>query len=376
MLCNKGVTTMAMDGQIVRLMEIMTEAGASDMYITVGRPIVLRIGDDFVGVTEYPMMTVALIKELLGKIANEKQMKEFESFHELNMSFGIPGMGRYRVNVLQQRETPSLVIRAIKNSIPAFDTLGLPEELKKVVLSRRGIVLLCGMTGSGKSTTLASLIDYRNQTTTGHIITIEDPVEYLYEHKKSLITQREIGTDTDNYHVALKNALRQRPDVILIGEIRDRYVMEQALVAAETGHLCLSTIHANNAYQATERILNFFEEAQMNQARANLAMNLRAIIAQRLIPGKNGKQVLAYEVLINEGYVRELIAKGETTKIREVMAQNKPQGMVTFDQTLLRLYNEGKIDEAVAIAEADLPVDMELQIRKSKVATSFATPAR
>ncbi len=365
-----------MDGQILRLMEIMTEAGASDMYITAGRPIVMRIDHEFTEINEYPRMTPDLIMDLLGRILNEKQMREFQNFHELNMSFGIPGMGRYRVNVMQQRETPSVVIRSIKMTIPAFETLGLPDELKKLILNRRGIILLCGMTGSGKSTTLASMVEHRNQVMAGHIITIEDPVEYLYEHKRSIITQREIGIDTDNYHVALKNAFRQRPDVILIGEVRDRYVMEQALVAAETGHLCLSTIHANNAYQAVERVLNFFEETQLAQARINLAMNLRAIIAQRLIQGKSGKQVLAFEVMINEGYVRELIAKGDTSKIRDVMAQNKPSGMVTFDQTLLRLYSEGKIDDTIAIAEADLPVDMELQIRKAKVASSFATPAR
>jgi twitching motility protein PilU len=365
-----------MDEKITRLMQIMTEAKASDMYVTINRPIMLRIADELKPVTEFPSMTMASIKEMIDALLSEKQKGEFTAYHELNMSFGIPGLGRFRVNVLQQRQTPSLVIRAIRKEVPEFDTLGLPETLKKVVLHKRGIVLLCGMTGSGKSTTLASLLDYRNQTTTGHIITIEDPIEYLYEHKKSLITQREVGVDTDNYHVAIKNAFRQKPDVILIGEIRDRFVMEQALVAAETGHLCLSTIHANNAYQAIERVLNFFDESQLVQARTNLAMNLRGIIAQRLIHGKDGKLVLAFEVLLNEGYVRDLILKGETGKIRDVMTQNKSGGMVTFDQTLLRLFEEGKIDEATAVTEADLPVDMELQIRKQKVATSFSNSHR
>jgi twitching motility protein PilU len=365
-----------MDGKVVRLMEIMTEVKASDMYITIGRPILLRIHDDLAEVTEYPVQTMATIQEFLTQILTEKQRKEFEAYHELNMSFGIPGMGRFRVNVLHQRQTPSLVIRAIKKDIPEFSTLGLPESLKRIVLNKRGIVLLCGMTGSGKSTTLASLIDYRNQTTTGHIVTIEDPVEYLYEHKKSIVTQREIGVDTDNYHVALKNAFRQKPDVILIGEIRDRFVMEQALIAAETGQLCMSTIHATNSYQAIERVLNFFEETQLAQARINLAMNLRAIIAQRLIPGKDGKLVLAFEILLNEGYVRELIMKGETNKIREVMAQNKGGGMITFDQTLMQLHKDGLITEETAILEADQPVDMELQLRKQKVSASFSTPQR
>jgi len=363
-----------MDGKIVRLMEIMTQAGASDMYITMGRHIMMRIDDKLIPVDEYPVMNMDELRSILSAILNEKQLNEFNSFHEMNVSFGIAGLGRYRVNALQQRQTPSMVIRAIKKDIPAFESLGLPETLKKLVLNKRGIILLCGMTGSGKSTTLASMIDYRNETTPGHIITIEDPIEYLYEHKKSLITQREVGVDTDNYHVALKNAFRQKPDVILVGEIRDRYVMEQALVAAETGHLCLSTIHANNAHQAIERILNFFEETQLNQARMNLAMNLRGIIAQRLIRAKDGRLVLAYEILLNEGYVRDLILKGETNKIRDVMAQNKSSGMVTFDQTLLRLYEDGKIDDTIAIAEADMPVDMELQIRKQRIATSFTAP--
>lgn len=363
-----------MKEEIKDLMQKMTEMNASDMYVTVNRPITLRVMDEFKTIDHMPPMTVASINDMLKEILTERQMQEFNSFHEMNVSFGIAGLGRFRVNALQQRQTPSIVIRAIKKDIPSFETLGLPEELKKLVLNKRGIILLCGMTGSGKSTTLASMIDYRNETIQGHIITIEDPIEYLYEHKKSIITQREVGVDTDNYHVALKNAFRQKPDVILIGEVRDRYVMEQALIAAETGHLCLSTIHANNAYQAIERILNFFDEAQLNQARMNLAMNLRGIIAQRLIQGKDGSLVLAYEILLNEGYVRDLILKGETNKIRDVIAQNKSSGMVTFDQTLLNLYEEGKIDEAVAIAEADMPVDMELQIRKQRIASSFSPP--
>lgn len=363
-----------MNDEIRRLMEIMTGANASDMYITVNRPIMLRVMDEFKPVEEFPTMNIESIMTILKAILTERQMQEFNNFHEMNVSFGIPGLGRYRVNAMQQRQTPSMVIRAIKKDIPSFETLGLPDELKKLALNKRGIILLCGMTGSGKSTTLASMIDYRNATVQGHIITIEDPIEYLYEHKQSIVTQREVGVDTDNYHVALKNAFRQKPDVILIGEIRDRYVMEQALIAAETGHLCLSTIHANNAYQAIERIMNFFEETQLNQARMNLAMNLRGIIAQRLIHGKDGKLVLAYEILLNEGYVRDLILKGETNKIRDVIAQNKSGGMVTFDQTLLRLYEEGLITDAVAVSEADMPVDMDLQIRKQRIATSFSPP--
>jgi len=354
------------------LMKKMAEAGASDMYITVGRPIALRIEDALQDLADPPKVTMDFVNGLIDALLNERQKREFQNYHEMNLSFGVPGVGRFRINVMQQRQSPSMVIRAIKQEVPRFETLGLPESLRKVVLHKRGIVLLCGMTGSGKSTTLAALIDHRNETMQGHIITIEDPIEYLYEHKKSIITQREVGTDTDNYHVALKNAFRQKPDVILLGEIRDRFVMEQALTAAETGHLCLSTIHANNAYQAIERILNFFEDDQMNQARTNLAMNLRAIVAQRLIPGTDGKMVLAYEILINEGYIRELIVKGETSKIREVMAQNRTAGMNTFDQNLLELHKAGRISTETAILESDLPVDMELTIKRDKAAQAFS----
>ena len=361
-----------MDGHITRLMEYMVDANASDMYITPGVPIMLRVKDDLKPLDAYGVMSGETVNRIVEAILNERQLLEFRTFHEMNMSFGLYGLGRFRVNVLQQRQVPTLVIRAIKKDIPAFETLGLPMNIRDTVMNKRGIIILCGMTGSGKSTTLASMLDYRNATTTGNIITIEDPVEYLYEHKKSLVIQREVGIDTESYHVALKNAFRQKPDVILIGEIRDRPVMEQALVAAETGHLCLSTIHANNTYQAIERIMNFFDETQMSQARMNLAMNLKAIIAQRLVIGKDGEHVLVYEIMLNEGYIRELILKGETNKIREVIAQNSGNGMITFDQCLQKLYEEGKISDEVAIAESDSPVNMELLIRKLKIAGSFA----
>jgi twitching motility protein PilU len=361
-----------MDGHITRLMEHMVQADASDMYITPGVPIMLRINDDLKPIPEYAMMSTETVWRIVESILNERQLAEFKMFNEMNMGFGLHGLGRFRVSVLQQRQAPTLVIRSIKKNIPAFETLGLPNNVRDTVMSKRGIIILCGMTGSGKSTTLASMLDYRNETTPGNIITIEDPIEYLYEHKKSLVIQREIGIDTESYHIALKNAFRQKPDVILIGEIRDRIVMEQALVAAETGHLCLSTVHANNTYQAIERMLNFFDEKQMAQARMNLAMNLRAIIAQRLVTGTDGQRVLVYEVLLNEGYIKELIHKGETNKIREVIAQNVSNGMITFDQTLQILYEQGKISAEVAIAESDIPVNMELLIRKQKIATSFA----
>lgn len=356
-----------MEGFFRKLLDEMVERDASDIYLTVGRAATLRIDDILEECQDKTPLNVGAINQILDEMLSERQYEQYRHRNELNVSFGVEGMGRFRVNVLKQRENPAIVIRAIKKDIPQFEELGLPPSLKKLVMNKRGIVLLCGMTGSGKSTTLASMVDYRNTNVTGHIITIEDPIEYLHKHKKSIITQREVGVDTENYHVALKNAFRQKPDVILIGEVRDRYVMEQALVAAETGHLCLSTIHANNSYQAIERILNFFEDSQYQQVRSNLAMNLRAIISQRLIPDKRGGRVLAYEIMLNEGYIKELILKGEIGKIREIMGQNEPAGMVTFDQTLLKLYREGKITEEVALLESDYPVDMELKLKQASV---------
>jgi twitching motility protein PilU len=286
---------------------------------------------------------------------------------ELNTSLDVGRFGRYRVNVLRQRQFPALVIRRIVSKIPSFEDLNLPKVLEHLAMERRGLILVTGMTGSGKSTTLASMIDFRNTREPGHIITIEDPIEYFHEHKKSLISQREIGVDTESYATALKNALRQRPDVILVGEIRDREVMEQALTAAETGHLCLATLHTNNTYQSIERIVNFFPEEFHNQIRLNLSMNLRAIISQRLIPAVNGGLAVASEVMLNQGLVKDLIHKGEIIKIRDVMEQNTQLGMCTFDQSLLSLFKAGRISEETAISQSDQPGDLKIKIQQFKV---------
>lgn len=360
-----------MDPLLLPLLAEMNERDASDMYLTINQPPILRINDVMAPVRDHAELSTEDVNRIVKSILTEQQQREFDVRHEMNFSLGVKEVGRFRVNIMHQRQSPTLVFRAIKKDIPDFNSLGLREDLRELVMLKRGIVIICGMTGSGKSTTLASMIHYRNKTSTGHIITIEDPIEYLHAHEKSIISQREVGVDTDNYHVALKNAFRQKPDVIMVGEVRDRYVMEQALVAAETGHLCLTTIHANNAYQAIERILNFFDQVHIPQVRLNLALNIRAIISQRLVPTIDGKRVLAYEVMLNEGYIKELILRGETAKIREVIGQNNAIGMVTFDQTLLRLYKEGVISAQVALAEADMPVDMDLQIKKDKVADNF-----
>jgi len=260
-----------------------------------------------------------------------------------------------------------LVIRRIISKIPAIRDLKLPPVLETLCLEKRGLILLTGMTGSGKSTTLASMVNHRNQRSAGHILTIEDPIEYYHEHNKSVITQREVGVDTESYAVALKNSLRQRPDVILIGEIRDREVMEQALTIAETGHLCLATLHTSNSYQAIERIVNFFPEDQQTQVRLNLSMNLKAIIAQRLLPSIQGGLVPALEVMLNEALIRDLIVKGDYEKVTDVMEQNTPMGMQTFDQSLIRLFSEGFIDETTVVKQADKSSDMKVKLRQVKM---------
>lgn len=310
------------------------------------------------------------MNEVLSHVLTTRQRRDFDMRMELNTAIDLGVHGRFRVNVLQQRLQPALVIRRIISRIPTFGELRLPKILEKLSLTKRGLILLTGMTGSGKSTTLASMIDYRNMNSHGHIITIEDPIEYYHDHKKSVITQREIGVDTEGYAIALKNALRQRPDVILVGEIRDREVMEQSLTAAETGHLCLSTIHTNNAYQAIERIVNMFPDEAHGQIRTNLSMNLRAIISQRLIRTVNGGLAVALEILLNEGLVKELILEGKINKIPEIMGANESNGMLTFDQSLLSLYQEGVISDETAISQSDMPSDMRLKIQKIRLGSA------
>jgi twitching motility protein PilU len=341
----------------------MNELGASDLYLTVGHAPVVRVDDQLQPISDEPL-TAEAVNEIIHSILTTKQKREFELNWELNTSLDMGQHGRFRVNIMKQRQSPGLVIRRIVSKIPAISDLRLPPVLETLALEKRGLILLTGMTGSGKSTTLASMINHRNERMTGHILTIEDPIEYYHEHKKSVVTQREVGVDTESYKTALKNSLRQRPDVILIGEIRDREVMEQALTIAETGHLCLATLHTNNAYQAIERIVNFFPEDQHGQIRLNLSMNLKAIISQRLLPSLAGGLVPALEIMLNEALVRELIMKGQYEKITEVMEQNNPMGMCTFDQSLLSLYSAGLIAEDTVIKQADKSSDIKVKIRQ------------
>jgi twitching motility protein PilU len=344
----------------------MNDHKGSDLYLTVGASPTLRTDTRFMHLEERPLEADD-VNEIINAILTSRQKREYETSLELNTSLDMGPHGRFRVNVLRQRQHPALVIRRIITSIPSFTELRLPLILEKLSLEKRGLVLLTGMTGSGKSTTLAAIVDYRNTHEEGHIVTIEDPIEYFHDHKKSVITQREVGVDTESYSAALKNALRQRPDVILVGEIRDREVMEQALISTETGHLCLATIHTNNAYQAIERIVNLFPEDYSTQIRLNLSVNLKAIISQRLIPSVNGGQVPAIEVMLNQGLVRELILKGDIAKIRDVMEQNNSLGMFTFDQSLHKLYMEGLITEETALSQSDRPTDMKIRLQQTKL---------
>lgn len=351
---------------IFNYLTAMHQHKASDLYLTVGYPPSLRVDDKMIPLSSSPL-DFQDIQDILAAILTSRQKREFDMNMELNTALDMGEHGRFRINVLKQRQSPALVIRRIISQIPSFEELRLPPIMERLTMERRGLVLISGVTGSGKSTTLAAMVDYRNKNAEGHIITIEDPVEYYHEHQKSLVTQREVGVDTESYRVAMKNALRQRPDVILVGEIRDREVMEQALTITETGHLCLATIHTNNAYQAIERIVNFFPEDLLMQIRLNLAMNLKAIISQRLIPGINGQMIPAIEVMINQGLVRELILKGEITKIRDVMEQSATLGMCTFDQSLLSLFESGLISEETAITNSDKPSDIKIKLQNVKL---------
>ncbi|PCK00633.1 MAG: type IV pili twitching motility protein PilT [Zetaproteobacteria bacterium] len=344
----------------------MNEHEASDMYLTVGFPPTLRGDDGLIKLTDN-VLSPDDINEILASMLTSRQRRDFDVQMELNTALDMGEHGRFRINVLRQRQFPALVIRRIVSEIPSFEALRLPKILETMAMEKRGLILVTGMTGSGKSTTLAAMIDQRNKNSSGHIITIEDPVEFFHEHKGCVVTQREVGVDTESFATAMKNSLRQRPDVILVGEIRDREVMEQALSIAETGHLCLATIHTNNSYQAIERIVNLFPEDAHNQIRLNLSMNLKGIVSQRLLPSIGGGLAPAIEVLINQGLVRDLILKGEIGKIHDVMEQNNAIGMSTFDQSLMRLFMDELITEDTAISNSDKPSDMKIKVQQAKM---------
>jgi len=347
---------------IIPFLKLMVDRGASDLFFSVGTPPHIKVEGITSPVGQAPLQSPQM-QEIAFSIMNDAQQKEFEATMELNMAISVEQIGRYRINIFRQRGEVAMVVRYIKGIIPSIEALNLPKILSSVVMEQRGLVLVVGATSSGKSTTLASMIDYRNTNYCGHILTIEDPIEYLHHHKKSIVDQREVGIDTLNYDNALKNAMREAPDVILIGEIRDRHTMKQAIAYAETGHLCLSTLHANNANQTIDRIINFFPEEARQQLLLDLSLNLRAIISLRLVPGLQEKRIPAVEILLSTPYIADLIDKGKVEEVKEVMARSVEQGMQTFDQALFDLYTVGKISKENALNYADSKNNLGLKIR-------------
>jgi twitching motility protein PilU len=343
----------------------MVEQKASDLYITTGAPPNLKIHGTLVPIN-VPALKSSDTETILKEIMSEEDYTKFNNSKEMNYAIFRPGLGRFRVSAFQQQLQKGAVFRRIETNIPSFEDLKLPVVLKELALLKRGLVLLVGGTGTGKSSTLATMIGYRNQNTTGHIICIEDPIEFVHVHNKCLITQREVGIDTESFEVALKNSLRQAPDVILIGEIRSREIMQYALAFAETGHLCLATLHANNANQALDRIVSFFPDSQLKQLWMDLSLNLKAIVAQQLIPTKDEKgRVPAFEVLINTPVISEHIRKGEVYLLKDFMTKAIDLGMRTFDQDLFRLYDEGLISYESALKYADSENEVRLKIKLS-----------
>ena len=347
------------------LLVLMVEKNGSDLYLTVGSPPVMKIDGRAVSLGAEmlkPGQVLNLAKEIMGM----ERLQDFQQEKEINMAISAPGIGRFRVNGFFQRGELSFVLRAIKTQIPSLEQLRLPPILKDLAMTSRGLVLFVGATGSGKSTSLASMIQYRNQNAAGHILTIEDPIEFLHKNAMSIVNQREVGIDTLNYERALENALREAPDVILIGEVRSRDTMDHAMAYAETGHLCMSTLHANNSNQAIERIINFFPEDRKKQLLMDLSLNLRAVVSQRLLPIKGqGGRVAAMEVLINTPAIADLIYKGEVGLLKDAMARTNDVGMQTFDQSLLQLFMDGLVEYEDALRGADSQNDLRLAIKQA-----------
>jgi twitching motility protein PilU len=345
------------------LLRAMVAKDASDLFITAGFPPAFKLDGKMTPVSNQSL-TPQHTQELARALMNDKQAQEFEGSSECNFAISPPGIGRFRVNAFVQQARVGLVLRTITTTIPKIEDLGLPAVLKDVVMTKRGLVIVVGATGSGKSTTLAAMLGYRNENSYGHIITIEDPIEYVHEHKNCLITQREVGVDTDTWESALKNTLRQAPDVILIGEIRDRETMDHAIAFAETGHLCMGTLHANSSNQALDRIINFFPEERRAQLLMDLSLNLKGMISQRLIPNKDKKgRAAAIEILLNTPLIQDLIFKGEVHEIKDIMAKSRELGMQTFDQALFDLYEGGLISYEDAMRNADSMNELRLQIK-------------
>jgi len=349
--------------EIVTILKAAVKHEASDIFITSGRPATLKVNGRMATLSQEPL-TEEEARELVLSTMNDEQKRTFERDKECNYAIDTKGAGRFRVSALYQRSRIAMVLRLVKGDIPTIEELHVPEIIKELAMTKRGLVMFVGATGSGKSTTLAAMIGYRNQNSTGHILTIEDPIEFDHKHAGCVVTQREVGVDTDSYEIALKNSLRQAPDVIMIGEIRSRDTMDYGISFAETGHLCLSTLHANNANQAMERVINFFPEDRHQQLFLDLSLNLKAVVAQRLIPKKDGSgRAVAVEVLLNTPLIGDLIEKGKVSEIKDVMKRSRELGMQTFDQSLYDLFKAGEISYEDALRNADSSNEVRLMIK-------------
>ena len=357
-----------------RLFRLMAEKQASDLFISCGAPINIKVNGIVSPISTQPM-DVETVRRIAYELMSKEQAREFESELEMNLSHLDRAVGNFRINIFRQRGTISLCVRYVRSHVPPFEDLKLPPVLLNLVMEKRGLVLIAGATGCGKSTTLAAMIDYRNHNKPGHILTIEDPIEYLFEHKQSIVNQREIGVDTQNYGKALGNALREAPDLIMIGEIRDRETMQQALLHTLTGHLCLSTLHANNSYHAMSRIINMFPYDARSGLLSDLSIGLRAIISQRLVRNKEGDQRPAVEILLNTSLIAELIKNGEITQIKEAMEQSLYPGSQTFEQALCRLYLDGAIAYEEALSASDSPTNLAWLVNQNAPAARNESPA-
>ncbi|WP_177326832.1 PilT/PilU family type 4a pilus ATPase [Pseudomonas sp. ML96] len=367
---------------LTQMLKILASQDGSDLYLSTGAPPCAKFNGVLKPLSQEPLKP-GDVAAIAASVMDAEQRADFDKELEMNLAISVPNVGRFRINIFKQRNEVSIVARNIKMEIPKFEDLKLPEVLLKTIMEKRGLVLFVGGTGSGKSTSLAALIDYRNRNSGGHIITIEDPVEYVHRHKKSIINQREVGVDTRSFHAALKNTLRQAPDVILIGEIRDRETMEHALAFADTGHLAISTLHANNANQALDRIINFFPEERRPQLLNDLGNNLRAFVSQRLVKTTDGKRRAAVEVMLGTPTIRDLIKRNEFSELKEIMEKSRNLGMQTFDQALIELVHEGAIEEEEALKNADSANNVRLKLKLYKdnpaapqaAATSAPEPA-
>ena len=352
-------------GAMQRLFTLMADKKASDIFVSVGAPINIKINGTAMPVNQQ-MMDSPTVMGLLGEILTEIQLKEFEESLELNTGYALSGVGNFRISVMRQKGTPAFVVRYIPAEIPAFETLNLPPVLCDIIMEKRGLILMVGATGSGKSTTLTSMLDYRNERKSGHILTLEDPIEFIFQNKKSIINQREVGADTRAFQIALKNALRQAPDCIFIGEIRDKETMSQAIAYAQSGHLCLATLHANNSYHSMSRIISFYPLENRPALLADLGVTLKSIISQRLIKKPDGNRCPAVEVMLNSRHIGELIEKGDLNGIKEAMEQSMSPGSQTFEQSLFNLYKSGIISLEEALANADSANNLHWLINNSQ----------